>query len=92
MSHPVILRRYSGKNRLGLIQRFSLFKVWRNKATCIDCKLCDGACPYRLEVSTANAVRGDCVGCLECVEACPVSDTLTVNLGRPKTTTVEENA
>jgi len=77
---------------LGLIQHVGLLKVWRNKPTCIDCKLCDKACPYRLKISTANAVRGDCVGCLECVEACPVPNTLTVNAGHPRARTVEENA
>jgi len=77
---------------LGLIQRFSPIKVWRNGTTCINCKRCDRVCPYRLDVSTTGAVRGDCVGCLECVEACPVPGTLTVNLGRPKTQAVEENA
>jgi len=77
---------------LGLIQRFSALKIWRNKASCINCKLCDKACPYRLKVSTSGAVRGDCVGCLECVEVCPVPDTLTVNLGRPKPTSAEEGA
>jgi polyferredoxin len=77
---------------LGLVQRISFLKVWRNQSTCIDCKLCDKACPYRLKVSTADAVRGDCIGCLECVEACPVPDTLTVNLGRPKRAGVEEGA
>lgn len=66
---------------LGWIQRFSVLKVWRNAATCIDCNRCDKVCPYRLEVSTATAVRGECIGCLECVESCPVPNTLTVGLG-----------
>lgn len=65
---------------LGLIQRFSLLKVWRDAATCIDCKRCDKVCPYRLAVSTSDVVRGDCIGCLECVEACPVPGALTVGI------------
>jgi polyferredoxin len=69
---------------LSLLQRISPVKVWRNAATCISCKRCDRACPTHLNVSTAEAVKGNCIGCLECVDVCPVGDTLTVNLGRPQ--------
>ena len=65
---------------LSLIQRISPIAVRRNASTCIDCKRCDRVCPTRLEVSTASAVRGNCIGCLSCVDACPVKNTLTVNL------------
>jgi len=77
---------------LGLIQRFSLLKVWRDTGTCIDCKRCDKVCPYRLPVSTSRAVSGDCIGCLECVEACPVPGTLAVGLGTVPSTTPKEVA
>jgi polyferredoxin len=77
---------------LGLIQRISPIAIWRNKEMCIDCKLCDRACPSRLQVSTAKAVRGDCIGCLECVEVCPRPETLTVNLGHPRAAQAGEDA
>jgi polyferredoxin len=67
---------------LGLISRFSLFKVRRNASTCIDCKACDKACPTNVIVSTADVVHNpECIDCGECVAACPVKDTLSVSAG-----------
>jgi polyferredoxin len=64
---------------LGLISRFSLFKIHRDAETCIDCKLCDRACPVNVEVSTAEVVTSpECIDCGECVTACPVRDALQV--------------
>jgi polyferredoxin len=70
---------------LGLLQRISLFKIHRNPSTCIDCGRCNRVCPTRLPVATSQAVKGNCIGCLECLEAYPVEDTLYVGLGRPRT-------
>lgn len=62
---------------LGLISRVSIFKIRRNAETCIDCKLCDKACPVNVVVSTAESVTSpECIDCGECVAACPVKDTL----------------
>ncbi|HLF14131.1 MAG TPA: 4Fe-4S dicluster-binding protein, partial [Bacteroidota bacterium] len=48
-----------------------------NAATCIDCGLCTKACPASIRVHSAKRVISDeCTGCLECVEACPVKETL----------------
>ena len=64
---------------LGLISRFSIFKVRRNAETCIDCKLCDKACPVNVTVSeTAVVTSPECIDCGECVAACPVADTLAI--------------
>ena len=65
---------------LGAISRFSLFKVRRVESTCIDCKLCDRACPVNVTVSTVDVVQdAECINCNECVNACPVADTLVVS-------------
>lgn len=65
---------------LGLVSRFSIFKVRRNAETCIDCTLCDKACPVNIEVSSADTVESpECINCNECVTACPVKDTLAVS-------------
>lgn len=65
---------------LGLISRFSLFKVRRESASCIECTLCDKACPVNIEVSSATVVDSpECINCNECVAACPVKDTLAVS-------------
>jgi len=64
---------------LGLISKVSLFKVRRNPETCIDCKLCDKACPVNITVSEQNVIDSpECINCNECVTACPVKDTMTV--------------
>ncbi|MDO8915751.1 MAG: 4Fe-4S binding protein [Coriobacteriia bacterium] len=69
---------------LGAISRFSLFKVRRVESTCIDCKLCDKACPVNLKVSEAETVESpECINCNECVNACPVKDTLVVSTTGP---------
>ena len=65
---------------LGLISRFSVFKVRRNAETCIDCKACDKACPVNVRVSEVETVASpECIDCGECVSACPVADTLAVS-------------
>lgn len=66
---------------LGITGFFSPFKVTRNTTTCIDCELCTLACPANITVHTLKRVRSDeCMNCLECVQICPVKDTLEVQL------------
>lgn len=70
---------------LGLISRFSVFKVRRNAGTCIDCKACDKACPVNVKVSEVQTVTSpECIDCGECVSACPVADTLAVSAPKGK--------
>jgi ferredoxin len=65
---------------LGLISKFSIFKVRRTTTTCIDCKACDIACPVNINVSEAETVNSpECINCNECVTACPVKDTLAMS-------------
>jgi ferredoxin len=72
---------------LGLISRFSLFKVRRDAETCIDCKLCDRACPVGVAVSTAQTVTDpECIDCGECVTACPVEGALATGARTAGTT------
>lgn len=64
---------------LGITNLFSIFKIRRRSSTCIDCDLCNDACPMNIEVSKASVVRDhQCISCLKCTseEACPVSDTV----------------
>ncbi len=70
---------------LGIISRFSIFKVRRNPETCIDCKLCDKACPVNVTVSEIDTMKSpECIDCGECVAACPVADTLSVSAPKGK--------
>ena len=52
-------------------------KIQRNKTSCIDCGLCNKACPSLIKVDKVKTVVSDeCTTCLSCVDACPVADTL----------------
>ena len=64
---------------LGLLSRVSLFRIKRDPATCIDCGLCDRACPMNVAVATAAVVTSsECISCNECVNVCPVAGALEV--------------
>jgi len=62
-----------------IASRFSLLRIRRSKAACTDCMLCDKPCPVGIEPSKAKPfVSTDCIGCLDCVAACPVKGALHV--------------
>jgi NapH/MauN family ferredoxin-type protein len=62
-----------------ITSRFSLLRIRRSKATCTDCTLCNTPCPVGIEPSKAKPfVSTDCIGCLDCVAACPVKGALKV--------------
>ncbi len=67
---------------LGLISFFSPLKIKRNPVSCIDCGLCAKACPSLIRVDKVTTVISDeCSMCLNCVDVCPVKDTLDVKTG-----------
>ena len=60
----------------------SVFRIRRNASACTDCTLCDKACPVGLNVmESKKAVNTNCVGCLDCVAACPVKGALNLTAG-----------
>jgi polyferredoxin len=62
---------------LGLASLLSPAKIKRNPVSCIDCGLCNKACPSLIKVDKVKTVISDeCTSCLNCVDACPVADTL----------------
>ena len=62
---------------LGLLSLASPVRIVRTQASCTDCRRCTRACPARIQVHRAGAVRSDeCMACYRCVSACPVKDTL----------------
>ncbi len=63
---------------LGLAALASPTRVKRRPNSCIDCGRCERACAADLPVARKAAVRSaECTGCMACVEACPVAQTLT---------------
>lgn len=70
----------------GIVGRVSWLRVRRNADTCISCGRCDRNCPMGLSPSSGDAGRdGACIGCLKCVSACPVANTLTAEPRRHAT-------
>lgn len=59
---------------------FPLFRITRNEQTCINCQLCSRKCPQAIDVASMKVVdHADCTLCGECLEVCPVSDTMRIN-------------
>ena len=62
---------------LGIVSLLSPSKIKRDQASCIDCGLCNKACPSFIKVDSVKTVFSDeCSTCMSCVDACPVKDTL----------------
>lgn len=70
---------------LGIASLLSPVKIKRNITTCIDCNLCAKACPSNIRVDKVKTVFSDeCTSCLNCIDACPVADTLNLHLFIPQ--------
>jgi len=66
---------------LGISSLLSPNKIKRNPVSCIDCGLCNKACPSFIKVDKVKTVISDeCTTCLSCVDACPVADTLQLEI------------
>ncbi|KAF0159471.1 MAG: electron transport protein [Ignavibacteria bacterium] len=67
---------------IGILFLFSI--IYRNfwcRYLCIDCGLCAKACPSFIKVDKVITVRSDeCTSCLNCIDVCPVKDTLDLKL------------
>ena len=53
-----------------LCQRFSLFGLRYEKASCVRCGRCNAVCPMKAD-PVRNAADAECIRCGACVEACP---------------------
>jgi len=65
---------------LGIFNKFKIFRVAREKVSCINCKRCDKQCPMGIEVHSMKVVRDvRCISCLECVDknVCPKANTIS---------------
>jgi len=62
---------------LGILNFLSPTKIKRNPVSCIDCGLCAKACPSFIKVDKVKTVLSDeCTSCFNCIDVCPVADTL----------------
>jgi ferredoxin len=70
---------------LGIFNTFRIFKIRRKEETCINCGLCDKACPMNIQVSKTKTVRShQCISCYQCTsdDQCPIEDTVIIALGK----------
>jgi polyferredoxin len=66
---------------IGILGWASALRIVRNKKTCIDCSKCTIVCPVYIEVEKKNTVYNlECLGCYDCIDSCPVEDTLDMKL------------
>jgi len=68
----------------GLVGWLSPVYLKREDSLCKGCALCSKSCPMELDVRNPVTIKSpDCIGCLECVEACPRRGALEVKVGVP---------
>ena len=66
---------------LGLLSRFSPFKIRRNEEKCIHCHACTSHCPTLIDVEKNDVIKSEeCFGCMTCVSRCPSEGALDLSL------------
>ncbi len=64
---------------LAPLSKLGLFKVARKADACINCGICDKACPMNIKVSKLEQVKSaECISCNACVNSCPAKNALVV--------------
>ncbi len=74
---------------LGLLGRFSPFKVRRDEEKCVHCHACTKHCPTLIDVEQHKVVKSEeCFSCMTCVSRCPSKGALELTVGIGKKHTV----
>ena len=56
-------------------------RITRNEKTCTHCRICEDRCAHFINITADRQVKsGDCTLCFECVDACPVENTLELEI------------
>lgn len=64
---------------LGLFNFISPTRIVRKESSCTNCSSCAKVCPAFIKVDKVKEVISDeCIGCMACVDSCPVSNTLEI--------------
>ena len=59
---------------LGLVSRFSIFRIVIDRESCLDCGLCGKVCKSEcIDTRHLSVDFSACVGCFNCMEVCPTS-------------------
>ena len=67
---------------LGLINKFSPFKVKRGGEACTNCSRCTTVCPVGIDVQQQVQMnKSECISCGECVSSCRRSESIGLQLG-----------
>ncbi len=71
---------------LGLVARPGPLRLRRDRESCLACRKCEGVCPGAIRVADRRTLTSpECLGCLECLAACPVDNCLQLTFyGRKK--------
>lgn len=57
---------------LGLLSRFSLFKVSIDQSQCVSCRKCEKGCKSScIDIDTHTIDHSRCVDCFDCMDSCP---------------------
>ncbi len=69
-----------------ILSFFSLVKPVRDEDACINCNLCNKACPENIRPAEQVVLRKDgCTHCLDCIGVCPAGrDAMVLTIGKGK--------